>query len=70
MVALANGASGFSGYVLVVYLENALNGEGPLRSPIIRIHKAVGASILIFIVLRLWWRLTNPSPKLPQSMPK
>jgi len=57
-------------YLLVMYLDLVLDGEGPLRSPIIRTHKAIGASILIFIVLRLWWRATNPSPKLPESMPK
>ena len=57
-------------YLLVFYLDFVLDGEGPLRSPIIRTHKAIGASILIFIVLRLWWRATNPSPKLPDSMPK
>jgi cytochrome b561 len=57
-------------YLLVLYLEYVLHGEGPMRSPVIRLHKAVGASILIFIVLRLWWRATNPSPKLPESMPK
>ena len=57
-------------YLLVLYLDLVLDGEGPLRSPIIRTHKAIGASILIFIVLRLWWRSTNPSPKLPDSMPK
>jgi cytochrome b561 len=57
-------------YLLVLYLDLVLHGEGPKRGPVIRLHKAVGASILIFIVLRLWWRATNPSLKLPESMPK
>jgi len=57
-------------YLLVMYLDIFWDGEGPLRSPIIRTHKAIGASILIFVVLRLWWRAKNPSPKLPESMPK
>ena len=57
-------------YILVLYLEYVLGGEGPMRSPIIRLHKAIGASVLVFIVLRIWWRATNPSPKLPESMPK
>lgn len=56
-------------YVLVLYLEYVLHGEGPLRSPIIRLHKAIGASVLVFVVLRLWWRIKNPSPALPESMP-
>jgi cytochrome b561 len=57
-------------YILVLYLEYVLHGEGPMRSPVIRLHKAIGASILVFIVLRIWWRATNPNPKLPDSMPK
>ena len=57
-------------YILVLYLEYVLHGEGPMRSPIIRLHKAIGASILVFIVLRIWWRAINPNPKLPESMPK
>lgn len=56
-------------YVSVYYLHWVLNSEGPLRSPIIRIHKAIGFSILMFFILRLYWRLTNPHPKLPDSMP-
>ena len=57
-------------YLLVLYLEYVLHHEGPYRSPIVWIHKAVGASVLIFFVLRLWWRSINPIPKMPQSMPK
>lgn len=55
-------------YVSVYYLHWFLDGEGPLRSPIIRFHKAVGFSVLIFFFLRLYWRATNPSPKLPDTM--
>ena len=57
-------------YLLMLYLEYGLNGEGPLRSPVIRTHKAIGASILVFVLLRIWWRATNPNPKLPESMPQ
>jgi len=57
-------------YLLVLYVEYVLGGEGPLRSPLIRTHKAIGASILIFVLLRLWWRAKNPTPQLPESMPK
>jgi cytochrome b561 len=56
-------------YVLVYYLHWILNSEGPLRSPIIRLHKAVGFSVLIFFLLRIYWRATNPQPKLPDDMP-
>lgn len=57
-------------YVLVVYLDWVLNNEGPMRSPLIRLHKAIGFSVLIFFALRIWWRATNPTPRLPDSMPK
>ena len=57
-------------YVLVLYLEYVLHGEGPMRSPIVRLHKAIGASVVLFFVLRLWWRAINPHPKMPESMPK
>jgi cytochrome b561 len=57
-------------YISIYYLEWALGGEGPLRSSLIRVHKAIGFSVLAFFVLRLFWRATNPSPALPHSMPK
>lgn len=33
------------------------------------LHKAVGFSVVLFFCLRLYWRYTNPQPKLPDSMP-
>lgn len=56
-------------YISVYYLHWVLDGQGPLRSPIIRLHKAIGFSVLIFFFLRIYWRAINPSPKLPESMP-
>ena len=56
-------------YVSVYYLHWVLNDEGPLRSPIIQLHKAIGFSILVFVVLRFYWRASNPDPKLSSSMP-
>lgn len=56
-------------YVSVYYLHWVLNDEGPLRSPIIQLHKGIGFSILVFVILRLYWRATNPHPKLPSNMP-
>jgi cytochrome b561 len=57
-------------YVSIYYLHWVLNDEGPLRSPIIQLHKAIGFSILIFIILRLYWRTNNPHPALPDRLPK
>lgn len=57
-----------SAYVSIYYLHWVLNDEGPLRSPFIRFHKAIGFSVLVFFFLRLFWRATNPKPRLPDSM--
>lgn len=56
-------------YLLVLYLEYVLLGEGPYRTIFVKLHKAVGASVLLFFVLRLWWRCINPHPHMPASMP-
>lgn len=57
-------------YVIIYYLEWILDGaEQPLRGQIINYHKAVGFSVLIFFVVRVYWRVTNPNPKLPENMP-
>lgn len=55
-------------YVSVYYLHWVLDGEGPNRGTIVRFHKAVGFSVLVFFFLRLYWRFTNPTPKLPETM--
>ena len=56
-------------YVSIYYLHWMLDGEGPQRGPIIGFHKAVGVTVLLFTALRLFWRSTNPGPKLPDTMP-
>lgn len=40
----------------------------PQRIRIYNLHKAVGATILFFTLLRLLWRLTHTPPALPSSM--
>lgn len=57
-------------YVSMYYLHWVLGGEGPQRIPIIGFHKSVGFSVLLFFVLRAYWRTSNPSPELPGAMPK
>ena len=56
-------------YVGIYFFHWFLDEEGPMRSPFISFHKGVGFSVLVFFVLRLYWRLTNPNPKLPEAMP-
>jgi len=56
-------------YLLIESLHWIFGGEGPMRLPLIRFHKAVGFSVLVLTVLRLSWRMSNPQPRPPQSMP-
>lgn len=39
-----------------------LHSVGALRTQIINYHKAAGFSTLIFLVIRIYWRATNPLP--------
>ncbi len=39
-----------------------------LRLLLLRLHSAIGATLLILIFFRLLWRMSNPTPKLPDSM--
>lgn len=32
-------------------------------------HKSLGVTILLFVIVRIGWRLTNPAPGLPTSIP-
>lgn len=43
--------------------------DGTPHQPTRAIHSAIGLSVLLWVSLRLWWKLTNPEPKLPH-MPK
>lgn len=42
---------------------------GPQKLQVYGLHKATGIVILGLVVLRLLWRFTNPTPKLPSTMP-
>lgn len=53
-------------YLVIYYLAWG-HGDGPV--PGLNYHKAVGFAILIPLVFRIYWRLTNPEPKLPAGMP-
>ena len=33
-------------------------------------HKWIGVTIFLLSFARLWWRLTNPAPQLPETMPR
>lgn len=40
-----------------------------LRGEVINIHKLIGLSILVMMLFRLFWALTNPKPALPMNTP-
>jgi cytochrome b561 len=41
----------------------------PLRGEMIGLHKSIGLTILLLIILRLIWRYINPVPMLPMTVP-
>lgn len=43
--------------------------EKPVRGSLMTFHKSLGMTLLVLMVLRLVWRLTNPRPHLPDSVP-
>ncbi|HXZ67793.1 MAG TPA: cytochrome b [Alphaproteobacteria bacterium] len=42
---------------------------GPLKLQLFAIHKLTGLCIFVLMLLRLSWRLINPTPVLPAAMP-
>lgn len=54
-------------YVIIIYLTWD-HTEGLI--PGLNYHKVVGFTILVPLVFRLAWRLRNPQPALPASMPR
>lgn len=43
--------------------------DGPQKGQLIGLHKSIGATILLLMVVRLWWRFVNPQPLLPITVP-
>ena len=44
--------------------------RGPARAEIFTWHKTIGVTILLLSLVRLGWRLANPPPPYPDSMPR
>lgn len=42
--------------------------DGPAHDAAIGLHIAVASTVLLWIVLRLFWRVTHPAPPLPASI--
>lgn len=56
-------------YLTINYLKWRYASEGPMRTPLIGFHKAVGLSVLILLAIRVYWRATNPVPKVLDNLP-
>lgn len=50
--------------MVAVYARELFNSEHQLTY----LHKALASSLLFLLPLRIYWRLTHPTPRLPQSM--
>jgi cytochrome b561 len=53
---------------LGIYMVDIPRGT-PDRSYFYNLHKSIGLTAGIIVLLRLWWRKKNPPPPLPASMP-
>jgi cytochrome b561 len=42
----------------------------PLKFDLYQLHKSIGLSVLVLSCARLGWRLVNPPPPLPSSLPE
>jgi cytochrome b561 len=47
----------------------SLDETDPRTFPLFQLHKSIGLTILVLSVARLMWRLANPVPLLPATMP-
>ena len=52
------------------YFNEMLAEENPSRTTFGLIHVAIGLSVLLLSLARLWWRLRNPVPKLAGDTPR
>jgi cytochrome b561 len=41
----------------------------PDRAFYFNLHKSIGVTTALLVIVRLWWRVRNPPPVLPASMP-
>ena len=56
-------------YFIIYLLKWGYDGEGPMRSPLLTYHKAVGFSVLVLFAIRIFWRFTNPVPRHVDGLP-
>ena len=52
-----------------VFMTDIPKGD-PNRAFYFNLHKSIGVTTALLVFARLWWRMKNPPPILPTSMPK
>lgn len=57
------------GMVIFGYLLGYIPDNTPLKTTLIGLHKSVGLTILLLIILRICWRFMNIQPLLPITVP-
>jgi len=55
---------------LGLYMSEILPDHDPLHSTILQLHEPLGLTVLVLSVARVVWRLINPAPPLPASVPR
>ena len=53
---------------LGLYMTDVPKGS-PNRAFYFNLHKSIGLTTALLVIMRLWWRVKNPPPPLPASMP-
>ncbi|MBI3526493.1 MAG: cytochrome b [Betaproteobacteria bacterium] len=53
---------------LGLYMTGVPKGS-PDRAFYFNLHKSIGVTTALLVIVRLWWRAKNPPPSLPSSMP-
>lgn len=53
---------------LGLYMTDIPRGT-PERTFFYNLHKSIGVTTAIVVLIRLWWRFKNPPPPLPASVP-
>ncbi len=51
------------------YLDGVPRGT-PARSIVVNLHKSIGVTAGLVIVVLLWWRTRHPAPAFPNTMPR
>jgi cytochrome b561 len=57
-------------FPLAIWMDNFVEPFSETQFLLYNLHKTVGVTVLLLVVLRLGWRLISPPPPLPAAMPR